>query len=325
MNFHPSITAINQPIPEAEQKFLDYFRSSFDVAEYVQKKVDILCEYFVHHGLTGAVVAISGGIDSAVVAGLLAKVRAKINTQVIGITLPALDNSGVSGQSSSMARANEVLTKYGIRYGSSVMNMTPLHAALDEAMQSNFGLQTDNWAKGQAVPYLRTALLYSITAMLSSNGIRSVLVGTTNRDEGLYLGYIGKASDGMVDIQPISDLHKSQVREVAKYLGVPQSIIDVVPTGDMFDGRTDEEVFGASYDMVELAMYVMHHVRGMNAYDSYRAHFGDDAALCEQMNSIDALHGYNRHKYLGASPAVHFDLSELNIKNGWKTNNWSMV
>lgn len=321
MNFHTT-SAINHPIPEAEQKFLNYFRSGFDVAEYVEKKVAILCDYFTHHGLTGAVVAISGGIDSAVVAGLLAKVRAKINTQVIGITLPALNNSGVSGQSSSMARANEVLTKYGIRYGSSIMNMTPLHTALDDAMQSNFGLQTDNWAKGQAVPYMRTALLYSITAMLSSNGIRSVLVGTTNRDEGLYLGYIGKASDGMVDLQPISDLHKSQVREVAKYLAVPQSILDVIPTGDMFDERTDEEVFGASYDMVELALYVMH-VQGKNAYDSYRAHFGNDAPLCEQMKSIDALHGYNHHKYIGGSPAVHFDLSALNIKNGWKTNNWT--
>jgi NAD+ synthase (glutamine-hydrolysing) len=321
MNFHPA-SAINHPIPESEQMFLNYYRSGFDVASYVEQKVDILCDYFAHHGLTGAVVAISGGIDSAVVAGLLAKVRAKINTQVVGITLPALNNSGVSGQSSSMARANEVLTKYGIRYGSSVMNMTPLHTVLDDAMQSNFGLQTDNWAKGQAVPYLRTALLYSITAMLSSNGIRSVLVGTTNRDEGLYLGYIGKASDGMVDLQPISDLHKSQVREVAKYLGVPQSILDVVPTGDMFDERTDEEVFGASYDMVELAMYVMH-VRGMNAYDSYCAHFGNDAQLCEQMKSIDALHGYNHHKYIGGSPAVHFDLTTLNVKNGWKTFNWT--
>ena len=77
--------------------------------------------------------------------------------------------------------------------------------------------------------------LYSITAMLTTYNMRSVIVGTTNRDEGLYLGYIGKASDGMVDLQPISDLHKSQVRLVAKYLDVPQSILDVTPTGDMFD------------------------------------------------------------------------------------------
>lgn len=320
MNFHP--TTISKKLSAQEQEFLNETRKSFDVEQYVTKKVEVLSEYFTEFRLNCALIAISGGIDSAVVAALMAKVRAKINIQVIGITLPAINNSGVTGQEESVKRANEVLTKYGIRYGSSVMNMTPLHKAIDNAMQDNFGLQTDNWAKGQAVPYLRTALLYSITAMLTSNGMRSVLVGTTNRDEGVYLGYIGKASDGMVDLQPISDLHKYQIREVAKYLDVPQSIIDTVSTGDMYDGRTDEEVFGASYDMVELALQSMH-IHGKNAHDSYVSQFGNEGDLVEQMKSIDLLHGYNHHKYLGASPAVHFDLTTLIIKNGWKTFNWN--
>lgn len=320
MKFNPNSTT--QALPSREQFLLEHFRKGFDVEDYVTQKVDILSRYFEEYKIKTAIVAISGGIDSALVAALMAKVRDKIHINVIGVTLPALENSGVTGQTSSMSRANEVLDKYKIRFGEGVINLTPLNEAINETIQNSFGLKTDDWAKGQAVSYLRTTILYSIASMLTTYNMSSVIVGTTNRDEGLYLGYIGKASDGMVDLQPISDLHKSQVRLVAKYLDVPQSILDVTPTGDMFDGRTDEEVFGASYDTVELALNLMN-MCGKNAEESYIDCFGKFGNLSEQMRNIDALHCYNKHKYLGGSPAVHFDLTSLNVQEGWKTFNWN--
>ena len=77
-------------------------------------------------------------------------------------------------------------------------------------------------------------------------------MGTGNRDEDGYLGYFCKAGDGVVDVQLISDLHKSEVFKVGAELGVPESILRSPPSADLWDGQTDEEELGVSYDFVEL-------------------------------------------------------------------------
>lgn len=77
-------------------------------------------------------------------------------------------------------------------------------------------------------------------------------MGTGNHDEDGYLGYFCKAGDGVVDVQLISDLHKSEVFKVGAELGVPESILQSPPSADLWDGQTDEEELGVSYDFVEL-------------------------------------------------------------------------
>ena len=139
---------------------------------------------------------------------------------------------------------------------------------------------------------------------MSQNGTPGVVIGTTNRDEGSYLGYVGKASDGMVDVQLISDLHKSEVYTVARYLNLPQSILDAIPTGDMYDGRVDEEVFGASYDFAELYLSYLCLIdtakkifndnlseEGKKQFDFYASH-------------LENLHSYNKHKYVSESLVI---------------------
>jgi len=78
------------------------------------------------------------------------------------------------------------------------------------------------------------------------------VLGTGNHDEDGYLGYFCKAGDGVVDVQLISDLHKSEVFKVGAELGVPESILRSPPSADLWDGQTDEEELGVSYDFVEL-------------------------------------------------------------------------
>lgn len=78
------------------------------------------------------------------------------------------------------------------------------------------------------------------------------MLGTGNHDEDGYLGYFCKAGDGVVDVQLISDLHKSEVFKVGAELGVPESILRSPPSADLWDGQTDEEELGVSYDFVEL-------------------------------------------------------------------------
>ena len=149
----------------------------------------------------------------------------------------------------------------------------------------------------------------------------------TLKDEGAYLGYVGKASDGMVDVQIISDIHKSEVYQVAHELEIPKSIIEATPSGDMYDSRTDETVFGASYDFVEL------YLNYLNMKDSEKEKLISslDEKSKEQFDfyakNLENLHKYNLHKYMAKSPAIHLDLYDSSIKGGWDnyykiTNVW---
>ena len=81
--------------------------------------------------------------------------------------------------------------------------------------------------------------------------------GTTNRDEGAYIGFFGKASDGMVDLQPIADIHKSEVYAIAKILNIPEYIINASPKGDVWNNKLDVEMIGAPYDIVEVFILLL--------------------------------------------------------------------
>ena len=128
---------------------------------------------------------------------------------------------------------------------------------------------------------------------------------------------MGKASDGMVDIQLISDIHKSEVYEVARELNIPESIINVIPSGDMYDNRTDETVFGASYDFVEL------YLNYLNMEENQKKELVSslDEESKEQFEfyskNLENLHKYNLHKYMAKSPAIHLDLYDSSVKGGW--------
>jgi NAD+ synthase (glutamine-hydrolysing) len=141
----------------------------------------------------------------------------------------------------------------------------------------------------------------------------SVVVGTTNRSEGAYIGFFGKASDGMVDIQPIYDIHKSEVYQVAKLLGVPQNIIDATPSGDVFDGRVDEQMIGASYDFLELYQLIL---SNPNKYSILDCIMSNNAKEEFDMYAkvIETLHTKNNHKK--TSPAIFLDVLDRHVPGG---------
>jgi NAD+ synthase len=92
--------------------------------------------------------------------------------------------------------------------------------------------------------------LYHIATV--TNGI---VVGTGNKVEDFGVGFFTKYGDGGVDISPIADLYKTEVRELGRYLGVPQEIIDVTPTDGLWDDdRNDESQIGATYEELEWVM-----------------------------------------------------------------------
>lgn len=313
-------------LPSELEKALTCYRESrcFDKQEILDKKSEKINNYFSLYKLSTAIVAVSGGIDSALVVSMIQYASKKKNSpikNIIPIFIPAYDNEGVTGQESACERAKELCKV--LELDLIELDISNSANLLGKSIEGTTGIKADNWSKGQFVPYLRTTSLYYYATLYTQNNQKAVIVGTTNADEGQYIGFFGKASDGLVDIQLISDLHKSEVYALSELLNVPNSIMNVSPTGDMYDSRLDEEVFGAPYSFVELYTYFLSLDKDkQNEFISkieIKEHKEDFYKLQE---NLENMHSYNKHKYLGCSPAVHMDVLNINIKNGWKYNNF---
>jgi NAD+ synthetase len=323
MRFRPPASAFD--MTAALHTLLSQLRAGepFDVVRYVNEKAHHLNSYFSCSGLSAAVVAVSGGADSAAVLALVHHAMQQPDSpirRIVPVLLPVHDPDAATNQDIATLRGQELCHTLGLT--PCVIDLTKAHSTTKALVDSAANCRGQAWASGQLVAYQRTPALYYLTALLSEQGTPAVLIGTTNYDEGAYLGYFGKASDGLVDLQLISDLHKSQVYAVAEYLAVPSSILTAVPTGDMFDGRTDEEVFGTSYDFVELFLRAKRDGievgRLLTALDA-------ESQCCFHANarSLEDLHRYNAHKYIGRSPAVHLDLWDWSFEGSWNYQTWS--
>lgn len=275
----------------------------FDAREVAQAKLGRLAGFFSDNALDAAVVGVSGGVDSALVLALLQELAQRaVLKRVVALLLP-IGGRGATRQAEATAAGRLVATALGAEVWQAPLGdaQTAVVASLTQASQLPF----TPWAEGQTLSVVRTPALYGAAALLQAHGFRSLVVGTTNRDEGSYLGFFGKASDGMVDLQPISDLHKSEVRAMAHLLGVPRQIIDAVPSGDVHDGRTDEQMLQASYDDVELLLRLRE--------------LGLEALSPPDLNhaALERQHALNRHKYRVGSPAVHLDVMVRGVPGGW--------
>lgn len=305
-------------LPSIVKEKLDNYRlrRNFSASLYVQAKANLINKYLTKSKLSGVVVALSGGIDSAVVLSIVNYAKNLPNSPIrviIPAMLPAYNNVGVSNQNDATVKAIDFCRSLNLK--PYIIDVEHSTNAIQHSVESVFNMLNtgSDWAIGQLVPYTRTPTLYYIATLLSDNGYPSLIAGTTNRDEGSYLGYVGKASDGMVDLQIISDIHKSEVYEVAKFLKVSDAIINAIPRGDMFDNKSDVDIFGASYDFVEYYTTtdrLLSESQFLNEieYEKYKA-------FC---NNLENLHNYNKHKYFAGSPAVHLNILESGVKNGWK-------
>jgi NAD+ synthetase len=270
----------------------------FDVAEVASAKIGRLARWFARAQLDTAVIGASGGVDSSLV---LALARAARIARVVALVMP-IRGRGATRQAEATARGRAAATAVGAELWEAPLG--DALAATIAALGRASGLAFDAWSEGQCLSVIRTPALYGAVALLRAHGHRAVVVGTTNRDEGAYLGFFGKASDGMVDVQPISDLHKSEVRALARHLGVPAEIVDAVPSGDVHDGRSDEQMIGASYDEIETVLRLKE--------------LGRDPQHAANHEAIERQHAANRHKYAAGHPAVHLDVFPRGVPGGWR-------
>lgn len=293
-------------------------RRNFNVTQYIELKCKLLNSYMRQSKLKTCIVAVSGGVDSAIVLALCKHAATLANSPILNIIpvcLPATDTYGVVNQTDLQLKANELCNS--LKLNLTIINMNSNNSIIDTIennISSELKMCGSTWAKGQLIPYARTPILYYMTSLYTDINEPAIIIGTTNRDEGAYLGYVGKASDGMVDVQLISDLHKSEVYQIAYALNIPESIITATPTGDMYDNRSDEQVFGASYDFVELFI-LLQTIGTLKDFDNL---INDSEYNPVFFQNINNLHEYNKHKYNVGSPAVHLDIMPSGILNGWK-------
>ena len=200
-----------------------------------------LRDYSSSSGTKCFVIGVSGGVDSALASTLCAETGVK--TYVINIPI----RSSQKNTDLSQLHCNWLCDKY--------MNVEQLHIDATPAYNSFEGIfkDTDNYnllANANSKSRMRMMILYYVAT--SKSGI---VVGTGNKVEDFGVGFYTKYGDGGVDISPIADLTKTQVREMALSLGVSSKILDAPPTDGLWeDSRTDENQIGASYEELEWAM-----------------------------------------------------------------------
>lgn len=210
------------------------------VSDYI---INWLHNYAVNAKIKGFVVGISGGIDSAVTSSLCAATGLK----TLCIEMP------IHQAESQVNRAKEHIAQLQDRFD----NVSSAEADLTLVFDTfkNQMPESDNQALYN-LTLANTRARLRMTTLYYYGGINGLLVaGTGNKVEDFGVGFYTKYGDGGVDISPIADLMKSEVRAIARHLNVPQSIIEAKPTDGLFgDDRTDEDQLGASYDELEWAM-----------------------------------------------------------------------
>ncbi|MHC4822744.1 MAG: NAD+ synthase [Planctomycetota bacterium] len=195
-------------------------------------------------GMEKAVLGLSGGIDSALVVELAARALGPEN--VLAVAMPYRES-----HPDSLALAIESAEHAGVEL--ETLDLSPMadaylaqHPDLEDTSRNAVRLR-----RGNVFSRLRMVTLYDRSAQIGG-----LVFGTSNKTE-LMLGYGTQHGDMASGINPIGDLYKSQVVALSRHLGVPQDILDRPPSADLWDGQTDEQELGYSYDAIDALLFLL--------------------------------------------------------------------
>ena len=202
---------------------MDYLKIKEQMIKFLKQEAKTI-------GVNRVTVGISGGLDSAIVAILC---KEAFEDKVHGVMMPSQYSSDAS-----IVDAKELCEKFDISY--EVVEIAPMIKAYFDNTKDASSLRVGNYSAR-----MRMSVLYDISARDNA-----IVVGTSNKSE-ILLGYGTLYGDTACAINPIGEMYKSDEFEFARFLGVPNSIIDKKPSADLWEGQTDEGELGYSYKTMD--------------------------------------------------------------------------
>ncbi len=197
------------------------------ITKFIQEEVN-------KYGFNGGVIALSGGLDSSVVSMLSYQA---LDGKIRLLFMPYGENSIASKDASSIASLlNLSLETYNLKENADKIF---LERKIDDKLR-----------KGNILARLRMSILFDVSARE-----KALVIGASNKSE-LLIGYSTWFGDSAAGIQPIGDLYKTQVRELAKLVGVPDEIIKKPPSAELWEGQSDEKEIGISYNDLDKILYL---------------------------------------------------------------------
>jgi NAD+ synthase len=210
---------------------------AIDAALVEKLLVQFLREEIHSAGFSRAVLGVSGGIDSAVVAALAARALGAQN--VLGVLMPYRESDP-----QSEAHGRLLCESVGIR-----AQRVDISAMADGYLTEHADISRHR--RGNVLARSRMIVLYDCAAVENA-----LVVGTSNKTE-LLLGYTTQFGDSASALNPIGDLYKDQIYQLARQLGIPEPLCTKAPSADLFAGQTDEADLGFSYEQADRLLYLM--------------------------------------------------------------------
>jgi len=224
----------------------------------------------------GVVIGLSGGIDSAVVTKLCADALGPKN--VLNVFMPSRVTPAEDYKTTA-----ELASMWGTEFR--VVDVGPAVDALAAILLSDAETPLE---RGNISARCRMIVLYNLAKKR-----QYLVVGTSNQSE-IMMGYFTKFGDGACDVTLLANMYKTEVRQIAKLIGVPQPIIDKPPSAGLWEGQTDESEMGIRYEDLDKILYEMEQDRT----DSQIA--ADTGLSKDQVSNIRRQVGLMEHKRLPA-------------------------
>ena len=207
--------------------------------------VNFIRDYVSRAGFDGAVLGLSGGIDSSLVAALACEAIG--SEKVVGIMMPV----DAEKDATNVNDAKDLAESLGMKH--ELFELKQAVAAYDS-------LSLDRVALGNL-----TARLRMVTWYARANQENRIVLGTGNKSE-LMVGYFTKYGDGGSDMLPIGELYKSNIWDLSNHIGLPEKLVYKAPSAGLWPGQTDEGELGVTYRELDSILY-LHLEKGLNEKD----------------------------------------------------------
>lgn len=212
--------------------------NNLDVNKAIDHNVSFIRDELKKTGFNKLILGLSGGIDSAVTAALSVKAIGAKN--VFCVMMPYKNSNN-----ESLEHAIQVADIFNIKY--KIIEITKMV----DAYFDNFASDAELLRRGNRMARERMCILFDLSAKYNA-----LVAGTGNRTE-LMIGYCTQYGDSACAFEPLGNLYKTDVKAIARELGIPDIVIEKNPTADLWEGQTDEAEIGISYRRLDEILYLM--------------------------------------------------------------------